>query len=614
MSGFAGVVSTDGGPVDPELLGRMAEALAFRGPDRTVVRVLDGAGFCFTLLRTGPAPQADEQPVTVDGRQWLLGDIRLDGRDDLRSLLRQAGPEVPSNATDEELTLSAWRLLGTEFGDVLMGDYAFAIWEPVAKRLVCARDVIGVRPFFYGQTGNTLCYSNTLEVLRMVPGLDLRLDPHFIGDFLLQGWCSDPERTVHLGIRRLKPGHMLEFRNGAVTARRFTALPIKEPLRYRRAEEYVERFRSLFESAVRDRLPPDRVAFFMSGGLDSTSVAATAAGMPNDCGPGVSCRAYTVDFRPLFDDQEAEFATKAARHFGMPLEVVPCGDERPFACWTDTRLRNPEPWHEAFQSRHAQMCRQVSEFARVGLSGDGGDDILTGRAAPYARDLLRHGRFLELAQTFTQFLWRKKRLPTMGTWLRGRLRNWRPGTNESPVLPRWLQPEFANLMGLKDRMAELERELTHSHPFHGQGHAMLSQGYWASVLEEDDAATTGVPLERRAPFLDRRLVEFLLRVPPVPWCMEKDLLREAMRATLPEEVRTRRKTPLPHDPFALQVERLKWSPLPLPPRDPVLDAFVDWEVLEATLEGPPGSRLWEDLRPVSLNYWVKGVENGQVFL
>ena len=383
---------------------------------------------------------------------------------------------------------------------------------------------------------------------------------------------------------------------------------------YRRPGEYIEHFRSLFQDAVRDRMPHDKAAFFMSGGLDSTSVAATAVRSISGASSALRSRAFTVDFRPLFDDEEAAFATKAAKHMGMPIEIVQAGEERPFACWTDQSLRYPEPLHEPYQSRHVQMCRQVSAFARVGLSGDGGDDILSGTATPYARYLMRQGRFLELAKTFGGFLVRKKRLPVMGTGLRGRFRRWGAGVPGEAVLPHWLQPKFASELGLRDRLSELRGGYRYTHPFHRGGYASLSQGYWASVLEDEDAAWTGVPLERRAPFLDRRLVEFLLRVPPVPWCMEKELLREAMREMLPEEVRTRGKTPLRTDTFAAQANRLKWSPLPLPSRHPLLAEFVDWAKLEATLGGVPGSQLWDDLRPVSLNYWVKGVENDHMFL
>jgi asparagine synthase (glutamine-hydrolysing) len=248
MSGFAGVVTSDGAPADREVLQRMADLLAFRGPDATVVRTVGCAGFCFTLLRTGPAPQTEEQPFTLDGEQWLLGDIRLDGRDDLRKSLSGDGHDIHTDATDEELTLRTWRQHGTKSGDVLMGDYTFAIWEPAAKRLIGVRDVIGARPFFYSHAGNTLCFSNTLEALQVVPGVDLRLDPHFVGDFLLQGWCSDLERTVYRGIRRLKPGHLLELRHGAAVSRLFAQLPIREPLMYRRPAEYLEHFQSLFRA------------------------------------------------------------------------------------------------------------------------------------------------------------------------------------------------------------------------------------------------------------------------------------------------------------------------------------------------------------------------------
>src|SRR5579859_6306177 len=109
VSGFAGIVSVDGAPADPHLLGRMAERLAFRGPDGTHITAKPGAGFCFTFFRTGPAPQCPSQPCSLDGRVWLLGDVRLDGRDDLRRKLEQRGDEFDGDVTDEELVLRAWR-------------------------------------------------------------------------------------------------------------------------------------------------------------------------------------------------------------------------------------------------------------------------------------------------------------------------------------------------------------------------------------------------------------------------------------------------------------------------------------------------------------------------
>lgn len=614
MSGFAGVIHGDGAPVDEALLSRIAERLAFRGPDGTMVRTIGSAGFCFTLAKTGSAPQSTDLPFSPDGQRWVLGDIRLDGREALRDALHRLGRPMLPSAMDEELALEAWRVNGAEACSLLLGDYAFGIWEPAGRRLVCVRDVIGAKPLFYSQAGSLFCFSNTLDALRLVPDLDLGFDEHFLGDFLLQGWCSDFERTVYKGIRRLKPGHFVGFQDGRVVTRRFAELPIEEPLSYRRGEEYIEQFRSLFHAAVRERLPHGNVAFFMSGGLDSTCVAAVAARACDTQRTSGRYRAYTVDFRPLFDDPEPQFAAIAAKHIGMPIEMVEIGDVQPFAYWTDGWARFPEPVHEPFQSRHVQMCRRVFQFAPVALGGDGGDEILTGAGLPYARYMIRRRRFFDLARVFIGFLWQKRRLPAMGTGLLGRLRRWGAAESANPTLPPWLRSDFVARLNLRDRLAELHRGDPKAHPLHPFGYDLLSRGYWSSVLEGEDAAWIGVPLERRSPFLDTRLLRFLLRVPPVPWCIHKELLRQAMRGLLPEEVRTRRKTPLLHWPFTLQAERLKWSPLPLPSAHPVLAESVDWKQLGATLGASQGWQDWGNLRPVSLNSWVKAVENDRSFL
>ncbi len=139
--------------------------------------------------------------------------------------------------------------------------------------------------------------------------------------------------------------------------------------------------------------------------------------------------------------------------------------------------------------------------------------------------------------------------------------------------------------------------------------AGLSSKSWSSVLESEDAGWTGAPVELRAPLLDQRLLRFLLRVPPVPWCMEKKLLREAMRGMLPEEVRARPKTPLLGDLIKHYVESKKWSPSPLSEPTPEVRKLVDWERLGTTLGTAAGSTLWVGLRPVSLCYWLKGVVN-----
>ena len=317
MSGFAGILSVDGGTPDVKLLHQMVERLAFRGPDATQVWTRPGAGFCFTFLRTGPAPQATTQPCTVDARVWLLGDVRLDGRDDLQRELEHAGESIEEAATDEELVLRAWRQWGEQGLARLLGDFSFALWDETAKQLWCLRDLTGARPFFYVSSTDWLCFSNSLDVVRLFPGVSSALDRQFIGDFLINESSLDAWRTVYQDVRRLAPGHFLKHSRGELSVRRFAAFPIEEPLWLKRPTDYVDRFQCLLERAVVDRLPHDPSAIFLSGGLDSTSIAAVATRIAKRRGtPGLSL-AFTADSRPLFDDQESTLASRVAAELGL---------------------------------------------------------------------------------------------------------------------------------------------------------------------------------------------------------------------------------------------------------------------------------------------------------
>jgi asparagine synthase (glutamine-hydrolysing) len=605
MSGFAGIISVDGGPPDLRLLQKMADQLAFRGPDATHVWTRPGAGFCFTLLRTGPAPQSPEQPCTLDGRVWLLGDVRLDGREELRRELEQHGERTEAGATDEELILRVWRQWGEQGLRKLIGDLAFALWDESARRLWCVRDLIGARPFFYAQAADGFYFSNTLEVIRQALGVSSELDPQFIGDFLLQEWCEDVGKTVYQDIRRLPPGSISVYSGGQLSVRRRLDFPVEEPLRLEQPEEYVERFQKLLEEAVRERLPRGPCGIFLSGGLDSTSVAAVACNVAKQDRVSGPLLAYTVDCRNMFDDQEGLLASLVAQNLGIDIEIL-CGSScLPYQGWGDSLLRTPEPCHNPFLLLTHQQYQQVQGRARVVFSGYGGDDILTGQAWPYLTYLFRHRSFGTIVKTFGRYILKHGRIPPLRGGFRTRLRQWMGRTNPQAEFPPWLEPHFSERHNLRGRWRELQESPKTSHPLHPIAFAGLSSKFWSSTFENEDAGWTGMPVELRAPLLDQRLLRFLLRVPPVPWCMEKTLLREATRGMLPEEVRTRPKTPFLGDSIKFFTENKKWSPVPLPEAPAELRKFVDWERLSTTLATAVGSSLWVSLRPISLFYWLK---------
>ena len=172
----------------------------------------------------------------------------------------------------------------------LLGDFTFAVWDGPRQHLFCARDQLGVRPFFYAQCGRTIVFSNTLDAVRHYPAVSRELNESTIADFLLFGVNQDPATTSFRDIRRLAPAHSITWSKDSTRCRRYWTLPIDEPLFLKSADEYSDRFTELLRTAVRDRLRTDRVGVLMSGGIDSPTLAATALGVLREGSPASRCK------------------------------------------------------------------------------------------------------------------------------------------------------------------------------------------------------------------------------------------------------------------------------------------------------------------------------------
>src|SRR5205814_3377875 len=141
------------------------------------------------------------------------------------------------------------------------------------RSLFCARDHLGVKPFYYAELGRTVLFSNTLDCLRLHPRVSGELNDAVIADFLLFGANQESDTTSFRDIRRLPPAHCITWSREATRRRRYWTLPVEEPISFRRGDEYAERFKDLLRAALRDRLRTRRVGVLMSGGLDSTTLA-----------------------------------------------------------------------------------------------------------------------------------------------------------------------------------------------------------------------------------------------------------------------------------------------------------------------------------------------------
>ncbi len=185
--------------------------------------------------------------------------------------------EVSLATPDAELILHAYDAWGESCLEHLLGDFSFAIWDAANRKLFCGRDQIGVKPFYYARIANTLIVSNTLQVLRLHPGVSSKLCDLAIGDFLLFGVNYRTDVSAFEDIKKLPAAHFLSAVQEQIRIRRYWTFPIEEPLFHRRAGDCIQEFRALLSAAVKDRLRTDRVSISLSGGLDSPTVAAAAA-------------------------------------------------------------------------------------------------------------------------------------------------------------------------------------------------------------------------------------------------------------------------------------------------------------------------------------------------
>jgi asparagine synthase (glutamine-hydrolysing) len=596
MSGIVGIVNWDGTLVDPRLLSRLTDALKNAGPDGQHIW-LDGAvGFGHASLETSGDAAPETQPLSLDGRTWITADARVDGRADLVQELMAHGCHGLRDATDAALILHAYRVWGESCVRNLLGDFAFAIWDGERGRLFCARDHFGVKPLFYAEGSGFIVFSSSLACVRLHPRLSRALDDQAIADFLRVGSIEKPAMTCFAGIRRLPAAHDL-IGETRVRAKRYWTLPVDGEVRYRRSTEYIEHFTNVLTQAVDDRLRSRSVGVLMSGGLDSTTIAATAKRcLAADPRP-FDLRAYTTVCDRLVDDPERRYAQLTADALAIPIHYRVVDDYRMFERWDKAELRRDEPEADPLLAVHVDQLSDAAANGRVLLTGHGADPAMR-VPARYAVDLLKRGEFGRLSAEIGRYILQCRRLPRVriGTHA-GRWLGLAKSAPDRP--PSWLTAtagsRSASAMGAPPAV----------HPTRPHAYELLTSADWPSIFETYDPGVTGVPVEVRHPFFDRRLIEYLLAIPPMPWSFDKTIVRLAMRGSLPEPVRRRPKTVAASDPIIalLQTPDARW--VDHFEAVPALHRYVDRERVPRVCGETDQSAVWTNVRPLCLNYWLR---------
>ena len=549
MSGIAGIYHLNGQPVDHAELEGMVESLAHRGRDDEGVWSNQSVGLGHRMLWTTPESLHEKLPfMSRSGDLVLTADARIDNRDELMADL-EISNRARGEVTDSELILCAYEEWGDRCPEKLLGDFAFAIWDRRRQSLFCARDHMGIKPFYYYRSPRVFAFASEIKALLSLPWVPRRLNETRVADYLMRMY-EDKAITFYQEILRLPPAHCITVEPEVAELRQYWSLDPSRDLRLGSDDEYPRAFRELFTEAVRCRI---RSAFpvgsMLSGGLDSSSIVCVARELL--AGNGES-RLQT--FSAIFDDMpscdERPFINIVLAQGGIEPHYLRGDRLSPLA--DIERVLSQQD--EAFSSSLLYLFRGLysmaeQQGARVLMDGfDGDTTAYSGNK--YLTELARTGRWRTLANelrstsgrfrsSWWSLLWLHciKTLapdPLRPVWrvLRGRHRL---GLEVSPVINH----DFAQRVDLMDRLEEFQRKPIVLRTTRDAHYRSLSSGMFPSYLEANDKSAAVFSLESRYPFFDKRLVEFCLALPSEQKFAQgwpRRIHRRGMANVLPKEI------------------------------------------------------------------------------
>jgi asparagine synthase (glutamine-hydrolysing) len=581
MSGIVGILNLDGAPVDRQLLQRLTDFQSFRGPDTKQIWLNGNVGFGHTLLKTTDESEHEIQPFTLGDGVWIVADARVDAQQELMAELQAKGQQIPSGATaritDVELILRSYRVWEEDCLDHLIGDFTFGIWDGPRKKLFCARDQSGIKCFYYAQIGSCVIFSNSLGCIRQHPSVSNRLNDLAIADFLLFERNLDEDTTSFSDIQRLPPAHKAVWSSDVPRRTQYWTGPIDEPVFYKRADDYTDRFMELAKQAVGDRLRTRRVGILMSGGMDSSTMAAVACEISRERSLNLDLRAFTTV--ASFGPDEGFYAGLVAEKLRISIEYRDGDADCINRNWEDTRFYTAEPSRNTeVLPIHPTPWDQMGAHSRVFFQGEGADNALCVEWKHYVSYLVRQHRYGRLLRDTYFYLAAHKRIPFWGKISSAFRKEEYLGPAGPSTFPEWMNKDLESRLSLRARWDNYYYPPPLAvHPPRSRNYSRVyGHPEFGEMFRMYDAESLQAPVEVRFPFMDLRLLRFLLTVPPIPWYHSKYLLRRAMNGKLPDLVLRRPKETIQ---TSLIMEHIERGRKPLVKIAPELSSYVDAERL-----------------------------------
>ncbi len=550
MCGIAGFTSV-GQVVDEGTAHRITGALYHRGPDQQGVFESGTATLCAVRLKIIDLEGGDQPFVTEDGDTAIAFNGEIYNHRQIRKELESLGHRFRSHC-DTETALRAFLQWDTACFARFRGMFALAIWSKSRNRLVLARDRMGIKPLYYYRSGADICFGSELKAILEHPHVPRRLDLEALDTYLAVNYVPGPATLID-GIRKVPPGHLLEWRNGQLSVEPWHKPAAGAPARHHSLESAKEELDGLLRESIREHLVSDvPLGVWASGGLDSSTILHYAATETSG-----RLKTFSVSFAGRSFDESAYFREIARvygtdhHEFDLSPKVDLAGAIEDFAWFSD------EPSADAGALPVWFLSRMTRRHVTVALSGEGADELFGGYVTYLADRLARPFRLVPAPVRRLMLAALDCCLPVSDEkiGLEYKLKRWIEGTGLHPDEAHFFwNGAFSNeqrrrihpgangngLRALVDRLGlsglnTVERYLA------------VDRNYYLpdDILYKTDRMSMAHSIEVRPPFLDPRIVDFAAALPSrmkIRGRRQKFILRELMRGKLPPAVLARKKT------------------------------------------------------------------------
>ena len=621
MSAQFGKCNFDGKPVDSQELDRARSVLAPYGPDAEGIFCNSNVGIIYRAFYTTHESRLEKQPHVASSGVVTTWDGRLDNRSDL---IHELAGELRDDSTDLSLVTAAYERWGTECFAKLAGDWALSVWNPGERSLILAKDPIGTRHLYYSIDKNQITWSTILDPLVLFAGHAFVLCEEYIAGWL--AFFPATYLTPYAGILSVPPSSFVLLRPGRHTIHKYWDFDPGNRIRHRTDAEYEEHFRDAFGKAVARRLRSDSpILAELSGGMDSSSIVCIADSIIAR-GAAATTRLDTLSY---YNDSEPNwnerpYFTKVEELRGREGCHVDVGKPEPFLLDFDSGRFAATP---AYGGPLTESARQFREFItlqgnRVVLSGIGGDEVTGGVPTPALEleDLLARGRFRFLAHQLK--IWAlQKRKPWFHLLLEA-VRGFFPasivGVPKRRQPAPWLRREFVERNRNALRGYESRLRLFGPLPSFQENLSALD----AVRRQLTCSALPSTPTyERRYPFLDRDLLEFLYAIPRyqiVRPGQRRSLMRRALVGIVPDEIRDRKRKAFVSRTPMVAISK-DWTSLVEMTQQMISSSLgvTDSKLLTETLQNARHGQevpIIPLMRALGIEYWLRGVSNQRGFI